>query len=230
MKLNTKTYIGVRRKENQDNYWSALLSVNGKEAGVVCLCDGMGGLNNGGLASRIIVEAVREYFKENITFEGLQDVIMKANEEVYNIGTGKGQIMGTTCTVILCYEGSYQIYHVGDSRCYILNKDGSKNLLTSDHSALKKYGITKEKDPKLYAKYKNSLTRCIGVKQKVALDYYEGTYGEGDIFFLCSDGMWHSIEKNASLENSAMLNIQNMIDMCVVNGETDNITACILQV
>ena len=37
MRIDSLTDIGVKRKENQDNYWSALLTVDGEEAGIICL-------------------------------------------------------------------------------------------------------------------------------------------------------------------------------------------------
>ena len=85
MKLISLTDIGVKRRENQDNYWSALLSVDGGEAGVICMCDGMGGLNSGGLASKMVASAVRDYLKTSIDFYGLKDVIEQANKSIYEL-------------------------------------------------------------------------------------------------------------------------------------------------
>ena len=227
MKLQSLTDIGIKRTENQDNYWSALMRVDNDEAGVICLCDGMGGLNNGGHASRIVVEAVRDYVKSSPVFEGLRDVLENVNKAVHNIGKDEQKTMGTTCTTLFCRNGKYQIYHVGDSRCYRLR--GSEFLpLTTDHSALKKYNITRKDNEALYKKYKNSLTRCIGVKPDVVLDYIEGEYLEGDIFFLCSDGMWHYFDEKCFPEDG--LDLSSMVKKCISSGETDNITAGVLYV
>lgn len=228
MKINSITDIGVKRKENQDNYWSALLKIDGKEAGVICLCDGMGGLNNGGLASRIVVESVREYFLSSGDFEGLYSVISHANKTIYDLSQGEEKMMGTTCTVILCNEGMYKILHVGDSRCYLL-RGNTFNPITKDHSALAKYGFTKKNNEKLYNKYKNSLTKCIGVKPEVQLDYFEGEYNIGDTFLCCSDGLWHYLEeKDFTKEQLFML--PELVSNCIENGETDNITVSLLTI
>lgn len=226
MKIDSLTDIGVRRKENQDNYWSALLKVDGEDAGVICLCDGMGGLNNGGLASRIVVESVRDYFKKNIDFDGLSAVLQSANNTIHSIANGEGSRMGTTCTVLLCYEGTYRILHVGDSRCYLL-RDHVFKALTHDHSALAKYKITKKNNPELYRKYKNSLTRCIGVKDYVQTDYVEGTYQSGDVFLCCSDGLWHYFDDNTYSEEE-LFQLKPLIKKCIDLGETDNITVGLL--
>lgn len=228
MKIDSLTDIGVRRKENQDNYWSALLRVDGTDAGVVCLCDGMGGLNNGGLASRIVVESVRDYFKKNIDFDGLSTVLQRANSQIYDIARSEGSRMGTTCTVLLCYEGTYRILHVGDSRCYLI-RGSSFKALTQDHSALAKYKITKDKNPDLYKKYKNSLTRCIGVKEFVQTDYLEGEYLEGDTFLCCSDGLWHYFDDYVVSEEE-LLQLPELVQKCIQSGETDNITVGLLSI
>lgn len=229
MRLISLTDIGVKRKENQDNYWSALLSVDGEDAGVICMCDGMGGLNSGGLASRMVASAVRDYLKTSIDFYGLKDVIEHANKSIYELSNGdKSAVMGTTCTVLLCYNGKYRILHVGDSRCYLLSNH-EFNVLTVDHSAIKQYGITKEKSELLYKRYKNSLTRCIGVKPEVTLDYYEGNYSEGDSFLVCSDGLWHYLEDYDYFEED-LFDLKGLVQKCMDSGETDNITVGVLTV
>lgn len=228
MRIDSLTDIGVKRKENQDNYWSALLTVDGEEAGIICLCDGMGGMNNGGLASKIVVESVRDYIKTSIDFDGLREVIQHANTTIYDIGVDEHSPLGTTCTVILCYKGEYQILHVGDTRCYLL-RDASFEPLTTDHSALKKYEITKKENPSLYNKYKSKLTRCIGAKPEVILDYTKGEYKTGDTFFICSDGMWHYLDEY-DFTADELFNLPDLIKKCIGSGEQDNITAGILEV
>lgn len=229
MKIDSLTDIGVKRSDNQDNFWSSLLEVDGEEAGVICLCDGMGGLNDGGLASRMVIESVRDGILSGARFEDLEGYIKQVNTSIYRKGLREGGRMGTTCTLLRCYKGIYEIWHVGDSRCYLLNGNGDFEALTKDHSAVKEKNITEEENPALYKKYKNALTRCIGVKPEVVLDYYKGTYKEGDIFFVCSDGIWHSLESlNATKE--MMTDLPNLVRNCISKGETDNLTACSLLV
>ena len=268
MKLHTLTDIGVKRSENQDNYWSAILDVNGNEMGVICLCDGMGGLNNGGKASRmvvktirdyilsdfifdgletviqkangeihrlpnndkdnrLVVQAIQDYILSNFIFEGLENVIQKVNKEIFRLSYGdSSKIMGTTCTTLICYEGTYAICHVGDSRAYVF-KNGIPNLLTSDHSAVNLYNISRKENPKMWYKYKNKLTRCIGVKNDVKLDHYRGYYEKNDVFFLCSDGCWHYFD-DISMSLEKVTDLNTLFKKCILNGETDNLTAGIL--
>lgn len=228
MRLNSITDIGARRKENQDNYWSALLNIDGTEAGVICLCDGMGGLNDGGLASKMVVEAVRDSILSGVEFSELIETLNQANSSIYELGQ---KSMGTTCTLLFCMGNQYEIYHIGDSRCYI---GSGKELIqiTTDHSFLEKYknSVNPEELPKkLWNKYRSCLTKCIGVKQDAEFDYYNGTYKDGDIFFVCSDGMWHYLDSEKVL-NCEAVNLEELVKECIEKGETDNITAGILYV
>lgn len=228
MKIISLTDIGAKRKENQDNFWSALLNINGYEAGFVCLCDGMGGLNDGGLASRMVVEAVRDAVLSGLKFSELGSVLEQVNKNIYEYAQEKSQQMGTTCTLVQCCKGRYDIFHVGDSRCYMLS-NGKYTALTEDHSAIKKYGITKKENESLWRKYKNSLTKCIGIKSTVEIDSYSGEYVPGDGFFLCSDGVWHYLDEHVvSLQD--LSNLSKIFNKCMEDGELDNMTGCLVYV
>lgn len=229
MRINSLTDIGSKRSDNQDNFWSAVLNVNGDEAGVVCLCDGMGGLEKGELASRLVVSAVREYVLKDFEFSGIEDVLSSINNKIYRMSNGdKTKLMGTTCTVLMCYKGLYHICHIGDSRGYLLRGDSSY-LLTTDHSVVKKYGISKDDNPMLWNKYKNKLTKCIGVGTDIEVDLLEGEYQDGDVFLLCSDGCWHFFDDEELTINS-LSNLRTLFARCIQNGETDNLTAGILRI
>lgn len=225
MYINAKTDIGKTRTENQDNFWSAILDINGKEVGIACVCDGMGGLNDGGLASKIAVESIREAILGGVSKEDLLKVIVQANKTVNSL-CNENKRMGTTCTILYCEEGKYTIYHVGDSRCYKISSNGDVVLLSNDHSVVHQYGITKENNAELYERYKSKLTNCIGVTKDVKVDTYNGTYETGDAFILCSDGFWHSFEEK--MGEMDLSNLDSCIDFCINNGEKDNITISLL--
>lgn len=220
MLLKSLTDIGIKRKDNQDNYWSARLDVNGEEVGVICLCDGMGGLDKGGLASKKVVEAVKKFFSSSIDMHELKSVIRKVHENLYNISKEEKISLGTTCTIVLLKRGIYEILHIGDSRCY--HYSDKLSVITKDHTVLERFRESGKKlPPDLYKKYKNTLTRCIGASDKMDLDYTTGSYSDGDIFLVCSDGFWHFLKEEdfSNLDNLDIL-IKKYIDM----GETDNIT------
>ena len=226
MKLTSITDIGVKRTNNQDNFWASRLNINGSEAGVICLCDGMGGLSNGALTSKIVAERVMQFFKKSIDFKELENIIKEANTYIYEVISKKGQ-SGTTCTILFCLNGEYKILHVGDSRCYRVSSSGVQ-LLTEDHTVIEKYRKQGRDLPDdLVKKYRNVLTRCVGAEKNVSLDYLEGTYSDGDYFLVCSDGFWHYL-KESSFSNGDIFNLSLLVGKFKASGETDNITAGLL--
>lgn len=230
MILRALTDIGIRRKDNQDNFWCARLNIDDSEAGVICLCDGMGGLRDGAVASRLTVEAVRDYFKTSIDFHGLRDVLSQANKTIREMGKERG-MLGTTCTVLFCMGGKYQILHIGDSRCYIRKTDERVvKRLTDDHTVIEKYKKEgKILSEELIKKYRNTLTRCIGVVDDMVMDYCSGDYAEGDLFLVCSDGFWHYLD-DESFFNGDLNHLDEMVSSFIESGETDNISVSVLEV
>ena len=224
MKIHSITDIS-KRENNQDNYWCAVLNVNGSQVGVLCVCDGMGGLDCGEKASELVVSNIRKHFLENGTIEGIEDVVDSANESIKNLSSNRS---GTTCTVLMCSNGNYYVYNVGDSRCYIWNS--AVTQITEDHTVLQKYrNEGKEITRAIEVKYKNVLTKCVGVMNTVKYDIFTGSYQSGDRFLVCSDGFWHTIDEDDFL-SGRILNLEDMVKRCLEKGELDNITACILEV
>lgn len=232
MKLSTLTDIGVKRKDNQDNYWASRLEVDGSEVGVICLCDGMGGLKNGELASRVVVNAVKDYFQTDDSIKDIESTILRASDTIYNMGISGGYSSGTTCTLLKCTGGIYEVLHIGDSRCYKISKEGVVEKISTDHSVVQRYkdkGIELPDD--MLRKYKNTLLRSLGVSNKCVLDYYTGTYTGGDVFLLCSDGFWHLFEESGRvLSLDYLSSLKDVFSDCIKEGETDNITAGLLYI
>lgn len=229
MELSTITDAGISGRENQDNYWSVVAMVNDIEHGAVCLCDGMGGLRNGGEASRIVAQSVKEYISKNFEYDGLKFVLEESNRKINSIGgSSRETMMGTTCSILMVSEGVYRVLHVGDSRVYLIRR-GKAYRITEDHSAVVALKIDRVKEPEKWLKYRSKLTRCIGAKDSVKIDEYEGRYLPGDTFFLCSDGVWHLFDDNPLTEDS-LSDLRALLDRCISSGERDNLTACVLKI
>lgn len=229
MKIFSLTDKGMSRHENQDNYWSAIAMVDDTETCVACICDGMGGLKNGGEASKLVIQGVKDCAKSSFSINDFKTVIEESNNKIYSMSNGsKSSLMGTTCSLLRLSEGKYEILHVGDSRVYII-RDGVANRLTKDHSAVVALNIDKKKEPEKWLKYRSKLTRCVGAKDTVSLDTYKGSYLEGDTFFLCSDGVWHLFE-DVPLTNDYISDLSNLFKECIESGELDNLTAIVVKV
>lgn len=160
-KVHYKSDIG-QRSNNEDSYWAFQykgVSEQGTavEGAIIAVCDGMGGLSGGEVASSKTIQTLRQTIVDNKDFstEGIVNAIKKANEDLYNLGvqqaeeyqrdnpdkplSAKKRMLGTTCT-LLALEGTwYRLFHVGDSRCYHIYTDNTYSALTVDHTAFEKY-------------------------------------------------------------------------------------------
>ena len=100
--------------------------------------------------------------------------------------------MGTTLVVAVINKMHILIGHVGDSRCYLFDKDGNKKFRTKDHSKVAEAieaEILTEKEARENT-HKNLLTRCVmsgKTEVKIEIDTIE--VEDEDILFLCSDGV-----------------------------------------
>lgn len=235
VQIASVTDIGVRRKENQDNFWVASAEVGGQEGVFACVCDGMGGLDDGGFASSTVLRAVRGVCSSGVGPGGmgeteLKEALFRANRDVYRAGIQRGTKMGTTMTLLVAFEGAWKVYHVGDSRCYKVTDEGQL-CVTKDHTLLNKWESEgRTPSPSQRLKYQSTLTRCLGVKTDLKLDIIEGTYNEGDRFLIGSDGFWHNLEFPVKKDLRGHLTfegdfLRDMVREAIRSGETDNITA-----
>lgn len=145
MRIFAKSDIGKARNMNQDNYY---IPENNQQIQLFVLADGMGGYNGGEIASRLAVQSVINYVKEQfssielnkesiLTF--IKQTIEYANQVVYNKSRTVEELseMGTTLEVGIVYNNKIFIGHVGDSRIYRIRKQFIRKL-TVDHSYVEK--------------------------------------------------------------------------------------------
>ena len=181
MFLSYKTDIGMKRSENQDRVYAEFLDNN---ASVSVVCDGMGGASSGGVASQLAIDSfisrIKENFRKDMSENSIRNMMLTsvhfANTVVYE--NSKADIekngMGTTIVSALVVDKKVYVVSVGDSRAYIMNKDGIKQI-TTDHTyveMLYRNGqITAEE--KETHELRNVITRAIGVEADVDVDYFE---------------------------------------------------------
>lgn len=227
-----KTDIGCTRTNNED-VWVALPHV-----GFFAIADGMGGHNAGEIAAQKTIDflvskiaEIKEYEIMELIIE-LRYLIEKANQHIHSLGssTADYQGMGTTLCCLLWTSSAIVYAHVGDSRIYRL-RDNKLSLLTQDHSLLAKWLSTGKLAETCATPfpYKHVITRSIGGSGRANPEIAVATYQEGDLFFLCSDGLTDTMtleemeqiliqEKN--LENAA----SQLIEKAKIKGSSDNMT------
>ena len=163
------------------------------------LCDGMGGHENGEVASQLVCDTLSTYIKEhwdggclsdNFFQESLDEVFNKINE----YDSDSFRKMGTTLTFLCLHQGGALMAHIGDSRIYHIRPSEHLILYKSrDHSLAYDLFLAEEISYEELTTYKkNVITRAImpGMERQSKADIVHSTdIQDGDYFFLCSDGM-----------------------------------------
>ncbi|MCI5997698.1 MAG: Stp1/IreP family PP2C-type Ser/Thr phosphatase [Peptoniphilaceae bacterium] len=213
---------------------------------ILILADGMGGHRNGELASMNAVTIVRDYVKENYKLYNnysvlLLDAFCFANTKIYeqNINSSdSGEIasfMGTTLEGVIVLDNNVFLAHVGDSRIYVKNKFGFKQI-TKDHSLVEylysKGAITKDEADNF--ENKNSILRAIGTEKFVEVDTETFTINAGDIILICSDGLTNElsddeIDEVLALNEDEKIMVERLISMTKNKEAKDNITVGIFK-
>lgn len=232
--------IGLVRKTNQD-LWASL-----PEYRSFILADGMGGHRCGDVAAREAVSSLLYAFStlgsELQYFEDYQSAmlfmrasIVEANRNVYALGQRHPHLrgMGTTLCCVYVHHQHIVYAHVGDSRLYSF-RDGKLKRLTQDHSLCNKLS-QENKDAQVdFSQYRHILTQAIGVQAHVAPDIAARRLIDGDVYFMCSDGlsdyiphetMQNIIASSSDLEEAA----QRLISAAKKEGGRDNITIVMMK-
>lgn len=239
MQVIAKTDIGLVRKENQD---MVIVEKLNEDTVVAVLCDGMGGMNAGGEASKIaaneifnrIVASYRQDADENSIRNLIISSINAANIIVYDksIQEDDKEGMGTTCVCGIIKNEIAYIANVGDSRAYKIVREGIEQI-TTDHTIVKMLidqGKIDEDEAKIHPQ-KNIITRAVGIDDKLEIDYYEIDLLSKTKILFCSDGLSEYCDKDTIKkivnENELQQAISLLIDYAKDKGGKDNITVAL---
>lgn len=228
--------IGSVRKVNQDAVCCRLFNRRKESIALCAVCDGVGGLEHGEMASSLLVECMKEWFEElmswldfsktdpEVLFSHLKDAAESWNEEVCRLSQSQNIKTGSTMSLLLLVQQRYYIVHVGDSRIYRYRKDTLEQLTVDDSVARLKDG-----------QMKSYLNNYMGKQDQLWFQALAGDIEKEDIFMLCSDGLYHHLIQ-ADIE---MLRDKhwrkdinrfcvNMIQSMIERGEKDNISVCVV--
>ena len=244
------TDIGIKKQTNQD---SILIKHGQCEKGEILLaviCDGMGGLKKGEVASATVVKKFSEWFDSELPFE-LKNLDMNIiadkwslllkdlNLKIAEYGQQDGIRLGTTFTGVLFIDDQYLAVHVGDTRLYQL--DSGLKQLTTDHTfvarEIRRGNLTVEQAKK--DKRRNMLLQCVGASERIEPEILTGTVQQG-AYMLCSDGFRHEISESEIYESLNTLNLINkeamhnnvkyLIEQVKKRNEKDNISVVLVKV
>ncbi len=238
MKTYSITDIGKRRTSNQDFIYASDQAV-GSLSNLLVVADGMGGHNAGDFASRYTVETMVDYIenaKEKRPIPLLSAAIHQANDFVIEKAKSDKSMEGMGTTVVAATIGDDYLYvaNVGDSRLYLIDKGIEQ--ITRDHSLVEEMiraGELQRKDARSHPD-RNIITRAVGVRAPVKIDFFDVKLEKGDKILLCSDGLTNMVEdedilrivkKSGSLEEAA----KHLVNEANKNGGKDNISVVLAE-
>lgn len=236
MKIVAKTDKGLVRESNQDAY--AVGELPGEVAWAV-VCDGMGGVAGGNIASSLAVKVIsdkitacyNERMRDSSIKNLLDSAITAANREVYDMGEEQLDLkgMGTTVVCVIVRNGCVYVAHAGDSRAYIAHADEVEQI-TTDHSMVQdlvdRGKITAEEAE--HHPNKNIITRALGVSKKIDIDFDQIDLKDNDTIILCTDGLSNFVSTQEIIDDIKDGQYYAFADRLVKrannNGGGDNIT------
>lgn len=244
--ISASTDIGLKKSTNQDSLSVKIANTEIGRVSFAILCDGMGGLSKGEIASATVVTAFNNWFENEfplMCINGISnydiqirwnEIVQECKNKIMRYGFLSNVTLGTTVVVLLLTETKYFLLNVGDSRAYKI----SDNLyqMTQDHTVVEKAiqngEITPEQaktDPR-----RSVLLQCVGASDEVIPDMFFGNVEKNAVYMLCSDGFRHEITTNEIyqyLQPSVMKskeamknNSDYLIELNKQRKETDNIS------
>ncbi|MCR5669766.1 MAG: protein phosphatase 2C domain-containing protein [Butyrivibrio sp.] len=220
-KVSIATDKGTVKEVNQDSTMVKVASSD-KIGRIVMgvLCDGMGGLSHGEVASAMMVERLETWFSDelpsvlgriNVT-ERLDETDQKTdliadirrewmaiaarmNNEILQYGYRSGAPLGTTAVCFLMIGQEFIVMNIGDSRAYMITDDAVQ-LLTHDQSVVQDMmdrGLMTREEAEI-SPQRSVLLQCIGASGSVVPQFVRGYIAENTSILLCSDGFWRKLE------------------------------------
>jgi len=237
VRAHNEDFAGVYASTAPDDAWD--------RPPLFVVADGMGGHAAGEVASRLAVEHALALWTTGDALSGaagLRSVVRAANLAIIDAADApEHRGMGTTVTGLSLSGRDATIAHVGDSRAYLI-RDMSCTQLTSDHSRagdmLRMKLITAEQAATHPAR--SQLTRSLGLDPLVQVDVYRQSIKAGDVFVLCTDGLWDVVGRDelariagrdAAGDLPSIVDVaERLVRTAIQRETTDNVTAVVVQV
>ena len=249
--ISANTDVGISKSTNQDSLTSIVINTPQGRMAFSALCDGMGGLEKGEVASASVINAFRNWAVNELPLlcrAPLEDgtirsqweaIITQQNQTIKAYGARQGVRLGTTAVVMLLTQSRYYILNVGDSRAYELTTEIRQ--ITRDQTFVARevaMGNMTEAEAETDAR-RSVLLQCVGASDDVYPDMFFGEVRHNAIYMLCSDGFRHEItaqEIYEKLQPGVLFDDytmqQHTIDLIELNKqrqERDNISVALVR-
>ena len=240
LKYAARSDVGRRRSNNEDSYGVF------PESGMFCVADGMGGGDDGEVASAATVQAVAhlaegmkdrpdEAYPAGAVADSLSVAVDAASRWIY-CRAQERKLNGCGSTFVgVCFDpvspGSAIALHAGDSRLYRF-RDGELRQITRDHSAAELIGSS---DEEINPLFRGMIMRAVGVHPKVEIERTLFPVAKGDRILICSDGLTRMVPDGGiadilSGRQDADDAVHALIDAANAAGGVDNVTVVVVDV
>lgn len=253
MKFLVSAYsdIGIKKETNQDSVLMEVAQTDQGQIAFAMICDGMGGLAKGELASATVIRAFAQWFQFDFpqmvqggfSEETLQlkwgEIIAAQNSRIEAYGGREGISLGTTAVGLLLMGHKYYGVNVGDSRAYKLTD--RLEQLTKDQTFVQREmdaGRMTKEEARRDAR-RNMLLQCVGSSDYLEPEFCSGRMEENEVYMLCSDGFRHIITEeeiyeylNPSVLHSEKEILENSTYLTELNKhrkEEDNISVAVIK-
>ncbi|MBS1766794.1 MAG: Stp1/IreP family PP2C-type Ser/Thr phosphatase [Acidobacteria bacterium] len=240
------TDVGCVRKHNEDNLLMA------QDLGLFVVADGLGGHAAGEVASQIVVETIGRFVADTVEQERTwpvdYDAALSFNSNRLKAAVAlsdkaiaedirsnpERETMGSTVVALLVGDGKATLAHVGDSRAYLLDADGIRQV-TRDHSWVAEQvanGILTPSEARVHP-FRNVITQALGNGGELEVEVQELDLAESERLLLCSDGLsgmvpdqqiWDIVNKADTYQEA----VEALISAARAAGGEDNITAVLV--
>lgn len=238
------TDVGKKREGNEDS----LLIDNA--LGFYAVADGMGGHKAGEVASRMVVETLKEHMSmfcsgqeapaladNSLSSEALRVLagIQAANWNIHSLASSSDEHrgMGSTVAAVYCTPITLIAANVGDSPIYLI-RDGEIKPLSVTHTVEAELSqMSAEKFNKISPRYHHMLTRAVGIEEDVYPDVCEAPFFDQDLIIICSDGLSNKVTpqemRDIALSNPPEEACRLFVGLANGRGGEDNITVIVLK-
>ena len=248
MIYNCDSHVGKVRKNNEDYWMGEIIQTEDDCIGIFALADGMGGHKKGEVASKIAVDSIIDFLKENILkscgikMDYLDDVIKQgynyANQKIFDkvLEDSSCEGMGTTLVVAVIYKDDMIMANVGDSRGYLLHNDEFRRI-TRDHSVVEELvnaNLITEEEARVHPR-RNQITRAMGAEEIIIVDIFREKVEKGDMILLATDGLTGCVGdediKNIIKQDKDIKEIcEDLINQANDNSGKDNISVILSKI
>jgi serine/threonine protein phosphatase PrpC len=249
LRADSLTDVGRVREHNEDSVLAFEYKrdslINPAQAFLYVVADGMGGAEAGEVASAIAVEAIRNYVEGNVAVSGtadvrsiLQEALEQANSKIieHQAAHPEARSMGSTAVAALINPPEAAVAWVGDSRAYIRDGQGLRQL-SKDHSLVQRLieigQITPEEAR--HHEHKNVITRSLGARPTGAAgaESLSLRLKRGDRLLLCSDGLTthvddQQIDEVLRQHSEPTAAARELVVAANAGGGTDNVSVVVI--